>query len=732
MSSSFLGATVGHFRILDALGKGGMGEVFVGYDEKLHRKVALKSIRAEHRLDAEAKARFLREARVLSQLRHPNICQIFDYVEGAEADFLALELIDGERLTEAMKRGTDSKLKFQIAEQIVGALVAAHEQGIVHRDLKPDNVMVADGPQVKVLDFGLSRTQMEEATISLPLSPAAGTVPPEPGTDETAVRGGGSAPTGAGGASGGTSGVTTLGAIMGTLGYMSPEQARGEQATSASDLYSFGLILQELFTGKHPYAKGLDGATRLQKAREGESLPAEGLDPDLAALIGRLKSLAPAARPSAVDTGERLAWIRDKPLRRRKKVLLAAAVAILVVFSVATTVQTIRATRAEAAAKKEAETSRRVATFLEEMFKISDPNEAKGNSVTARQILDQASERIQNQTDLQPEIRARLMNTIGDVYSSLGLYATAEPLIDTGLAIREKTLDPGHLDVASSLDSRANLYLAQGRYAEAESLGRRAVAIRENALGPDHPDLASSLHNLSRTCALQGKFGEAEPLIRRALAIREKVFGADHSEVAVSLTGLANLRWRQGRYAEAESLHKKALAIKEKTLGPDHPDVGKSLNDLAIIYQVQGRDAEAELLIRRGLAIREKVFGPDHPGVALSLNNLALALTAQGKLAEADALLIRALKTMTKAFGAEHPRVAVIQDTLATLRYKQGRNQEAEELYIQAAKVLAKADDGSLPEVLGNHATMLRELGRTAEAATLEARAEAFKKAHNR
>lgn len=732
MSSTLLGTTVGHFRIIDQLGKGGMGEVFVGHDEKLDRRVALKSIRAEHRFDTEAKIRFLREARVLSQLKHPNICQIFDYVEGGEADFLALELINGRTLTEAMKKGLDAKVKFQIAQQIAGVLVAAHEQGVVHRDLKPDNVMLAEGDQVKVLDFGLSRSQMEEGTLSLPPQravEAASVVTDVPDALATQGRPGGNTAKPSSGPSGSSGGsVTSLGTIMGTIGYMSPEQARGEVATTASDLYSFGLVVQELFTGKTPHEKGLDGATRLRKVQAGESLPVEGVDADLAALIGRLKSLAPAARPSAVDTVERLTWIRNKPLRRRKRIMVGSVMAVLAVFGVAMTIQTIRATRAEAAAKDEAETSRRVAEFLEEMFKISDPNEAKGNTVTARHILDRASEKIQKQADLQPEIRARLMNTIGKVYFSLGLYTTAQPLLDKAFQIREKALGPEHPDVAGSLDGLANLYLIQGKYAEAEPLNIRSLAIREKALGPDHPDVANSLQNLARIHFFQGKYGEGEALLKRALAIREKAFGPEHPEVAVSLNALANFYGRQGNHAEAEPLHKRALAIKEKALGPDHPDVGKSLNDLALIYEAQGKYAVAEPLIRRSLAIREKALGPDHPGMAQILNNLGLVLTKQGKLTEAEPLLLRALEIAQTAFGAGHPHVATLNDSLATLRYRQGNHEEAERLYIQAAEILEKASDGNLPEVIANRARMLRELGRTDEAARLEARAAALSK----
>ena len=154
---TLVGTTIGRIRVVETLGKGGMGEVYVGYDEKLKRKVALKAIRDERRLDEEAKARFLREARILSQLDHPAICRIHELIEGDDSDILVLELIPGKSLKEALAEDElDSGFRLHVAEQVTEALVAAHAQGIAHRDLKPENVMLTPEGGVKVLDFGLA------------------------------------------------------------------------------------------------------------------------------------------------------------------------------------------------------------------------------------------------------------------------------------------------------------------------------------------------------------------------------------------------------------------------------------------------------------------------------------------------------------------------------------------------------------------------------------------------
>ncbi|MDH3525457.1 MAG: protein kinase [Acidobacteriota bacterium] len=324
-----LGARVGNIRVLEALGAGGMGEVYVGFDETLRRKVALKSISGRHRLSPGARSRFLREARLLSQLDHPGICRIYDYLEHEDREFLVLELIEGETLAAALRSGLTAPVKLRIARDIAAVLAAAHAEGVVHRDLKPDNVMVTPSGEVKVLDFGLGRT-VEQASPAAEQPPA--TPDPEAGEDPDPSRRADHDATlamqpgrveGLGAPRGPL--LTEHGAVMGTPLFMSPEQARGEAATTASDMYSFGLLLQTVFTERQPYDSELTTAELLLRAARGDALPVTGVARDLAALLGRLKSRAPAARPTAQTTLERLEWILAKP-RRRVRGLIAAAV----------------------------------------------------------------------------------------------------------------------------------------------------------------------------------------------------------------------------------------------------------------------------------------------------------------------------------------------------------------------------------------------------------------------
>jgi len=730
MAETLLGSKIGHFRVVDKIATGGMGEVYAGYDETLQRKVALKGIRPEYTLDEEAKGRFLREARVLSQLGHPNICQIYDYLEGEKSDFIVLELVEGRNLTQAMKKGLDGRIKMQIAQQVAGVLVAAHEKGVIHRDLKPDNVMLAEGDQVKVLDFGLSRLMSEEVTTALQeeatLRPneSTGTVPEDDATCGLAEASSSPPKPDSRG------NLTTAGTVMGTLSYMSPEQARGEVATAASDMYSFGLVLQELFTGKPPYEPGLKAEARLEKAKRGETLPVAGVDTDLTALVGRLKSLEPAARPSAVDTAEKLDWIRRKPQRRRGWLLVAAAITVLVIFGATMTVQSVRATRAEKRAREEAETAKQVSDFLVSIFEVSDPSEAKGNTITAREVLDKGTQKIETELKDQPLVQARLLDTSGSVYMHLGLNQQAEPLLKKALKTREEHLSPGHPDVALSLYNLATLYYHQGKYEKAAPLFMRSLAIREKALGPDNPDLARSLNQLALLYTNQSKYAEAEQLFKRALAIQEKALGPDLPDLGITIGNLARLYNIKGQYAEAEPLYKRALAINEKALGPDHPNVATGLNNLAVYYENQGKYAEAEPLYKRALAIFEKALGPDHPTVAKSLNNLAVLYWREGKYSEAEPLYERALAIYEKALGPNHPEVAVSLNNQANLCRAQGRNEEAERLYKRSLSIREKAlgpDHPYVAQSLNQLAELYRMQGNYPEAEPLYKRSLAIR-----
>ena len=326
-----VGTRFGNVVLTRRLGAGGMGEVYEGFDEALERRVAVKTLRDKHRLGSAGAQRIRREARLLSRLNHPAICQIYELVSGPDADALVLELIEGKTLRQLAHGGLPRERVLELGEQIALALAAAHREGIVHRDLKPDNVMVTSEGQVKVLDFGIARSLQGGVVVA----PAAGGA-----VTTTLARGG----VGVGGslddapthglvgrrATGTTATLHTReGEVLGTIAYMSPEQAAGGEVGSPSDLYSFGVLLQELLTGQGCYGSA-QGVELLLKVYRAEIVPPTGLDPELTRLLEELTRVDPATRPGAEDAAARLGGIRAAPARAKARRLRLAGLGLVV------------------------------------------------------------------------------------------------------------------------------------------------------------------------------------------------------------------------------------------------------------------------------------------------------------------------------------------------------------------------------------------------------------------
>jgi len=456
-----IGRRFGHIRITDVVGQGGMGDVYAGYDEKLDRKVALKVLHAEQRLDLEARERLLREARALSKLDHPNICRIHDYIESDEVDLLVLEYIDGRTLQDVI---LDEQMpraeKLRIAVAIAEVLVAAHRVGIIHRDLKPENVMLTKQREVKVLDFGLARwlqlmTTGRRLAVSasreaFAAAPSVAVPLPEesdhdwfayakPKGGETAVipRFDSEPPQVRRRFLGTQAGVT-----MGTPLYMSPEQARGEELTTASDMYAFGLVLQALFTGVEPHPPGLTAREVILRAARGETIAVAGTTRDMTAVINRLKQFAPADRPTAIETVARLRFLSDKGRRVVRQFAIVAAVLVVVFGAWRYTVDLAHERTSAVKARGDAERRRAQAEDLIE-FMLGDLR-VKLEPVGRLDILDDVGARaLEYVESLRPEImsagelarNARSLNQLAEVRYGQGKIPAALDLFGRSLRL---------------------------------------------------------------------------------------------------------------------------------------------------------------------------------------------------------------------------------------------------------------------------------------------------------
>ena len=732
---------VGPYRIVGTLGQGGMGTVYLGeQEEPVRRRAALKILDAIH--DQRRLKRFAAECQALARLHHPNVASLYEVgTTDQKHPYVAMEPVDGTAVTEwCDERRLPLEQRIELFFGVCAGVRHAHEKGILHRDLKPSNVLVTevDGrPTAKVIDFGIARALGE------PLH--SGSKP-----------------------------MTLENQIVGSPAYMCPEVAAGERdVDTRSDVYTLGLLLYELLVGAQPFDIQVDLVTLLRRvAKEerpalsaryaeldedsrhrianersltGPKQMARRLRGDLDAIMAKALALDPEDRYSspadlALDLKRHLemrpvlvrassAPYRTWSFVRRHRMMVASGL-LLVVALVAGIVGTAReAKRANLEARRATlalSESEAVSEFLIGLFEVSDPRQARGESITARELLDRGAEQLRFQFSDQPLSKARITGTIGGIYSQLGLYERAESLLKAGLAIHEAELGADHPQTVVRIRELARVYQLMGRYGDAEELYRRALDLLEAAPDGEPLEVAEVLRGLGRIHLEQGRYDQAEPLVERALAVTEEALGVDDPRVAQALDGLGAVYYRQGRYDQAEPLRSRALAIREAALGSDHPSVATSLNNLGALYRAQGRVDEAEALWNRSLTIREKVLGPDHPYVASSMTNLGGLYREQGRYDEAEPLLRRALAIKQQALEPSHPNVASSLVELADLLQEQGRFKEAETLTREALRIRERifgTEHAETLDLVANLAILLRRLGRYSEAEPLYERA---------
>lgn len=686
-----IGSQVASIRVEALLGEGGMGQVYRGFDEKLQRPVALKTLRPGHLPDEESKARFLREARVLSRLAHPSICQIYDLIEADGGDFLVLEYVEGRSLEKLLEeRRLSPKEALDFAVQILEALEVAHRERIVHRDLKPANLMLTPKGTIKILDFGIARLSgaIELASPkpeSLPAAAEAESLAPDPeGTRVLAAVPGASASA--------PTRVTRYGMIVGTVRYMSPEQAAGLEVTEASDLFSLGILLQELLTGSPAYAE--TGFPELHQAvLQHRSLPLEGFDPDLCRFIEDLKHPNPQRRPTASQALERVRWLLDKPQRERQRRwwrwAAAAAGIVLVAFSALALALAWKAQAEAERAEREARAANRVVDFLVDLFEIADPEASGGRVVPVQELLTQATRSLAERLQEEPELRQRLDLVVGGIAWRLGETDLAIPLLERAHA-RMVAEASDAFELARARFQLGAVYLDRGRLEEAESLLGEAAAVFQK-LGREEA-LAETLNSLGVVDLRKGRVAAGLERLREALSLAERA-RLDPGLKGRILTNLALGSWHLGELESAELSLRSAVALLEQAKGRDHVSLLGPLNNLGLVLKDRGEFERAVTVLERARQIGETALGVGHTAVAAVHSTLGDALLQAGKLEEAEKLLLQAEAVFRERLGSGHPDRAGVGATLAELYLRKGALGQAE-LWALGALRVYRAEPG--------------------------------------
>lgn len=629
-----VGERLGAFEIVRELGRGGMAVVYLARraDGEFEQEVALKLMRPGANPDATMQL-FLRERQILAGLQHPAIARLID--GGRTPDGLlwfAMDLVRGERIDRySLRHCLDVRQRLRLFSAVCEAVQSAHARLLIHRDIKPSNILVTEGGEPKLLDFGIARW----------LDDASG-----PGDRAH------------------------------TVGYASPEQLRGEGVSIASDIFQLGRLLTALLA---PHLQ-IDAAVSTGvMATSGPSPPgaargssADVADVELRAITAMATRDDPSQRYSTVVAlrADVDAWLAQRPVvaraggagyrgrkfvrRHRAAVAIAAAIALAFVATIIGF--TLRLAEQRDRALAEAAKSEQVTRFLIELFQVNDPSESRGDTLTANQVLERGAARAGRELASQPLLQANLLAAIGEVYSSLGQLQRAAPALEETLRLRERN-GAGRLDIARALGALSFLRHKQARFDEALALLDRSASLLQAYL--DEPEsallYARQLSNRGLTLKNLGRYDLARVAYQESLTRLSAELGSDDPLVAKVYNNLGLLERELDRQSEAEALLRRALAIYATNYGEMHPLWYGTANNLTMLLSEQGRLDEAEGLIKKTMVIAEHLYGAQSAEMATVTNIYGNLLSDQGHKREAIPQYERAAQLWRAALGDTHP-----------------------------------------------------------------------------
>ena len=731
-------SVIGPYHLLKCIGQGGMGEVWLAdQTHPVRRRVALKLIKAGMNT-REVVARFASERQALAVMDHPAIAKVFDAGATPEGTpYFVMEYVAGVPITQYCdQHRLTIRERLEFFVQVCSGVQHAHQKAMIHRDLKPTNILTTqvDGkPVPKIIDFGIAKA----------ISPSL--------TEETML--------------------TRVGALIGTPEYMSPEQAHlGEDVDTRTDVYSLGVVFYELLVGALPVDLTTDRSlafhellrrireedaprpsTKLRTAAQHAPIIAGNRRIEPAALSKQLKGDLDAIALKALekDRSRRYGspaefaadierYLHSEPVVavapsltyharkfvRRHRIIVTASVAVAMAacaLIASLLISSARIARERDRANREAQAAERVADFLVGTFKVADPDQSRGNKITAREILDGGARRIDADLASQPYLQARLMVTMSRVYEGLGLYDAARQLVEKAIPLQRRVLGPEHRETLVSQQLLAAILQKEAHFSDSEKLYQETIQKQERAFGPDDIDTLRTKSGLGTVLFEEGRYADAEKLLTKVVQATDRVAGPRSPESLAALHTLAIAYDGLRNYGKEAALDEELYQRRLQGLGADHPDTVSSMQNLARVYFRLGRFSEAESLQRQGLEIGRRVQGNDHPSVLLALGNLADTLMSEGKLHEAEALQHEALAGRLRVLGPDHQETQFAIANLGNILLAQKRYAEAESKFRQALEGEIRILGEQHPEIAYawyNIATVEAAQGKRANALT--------------
>lgn len=632
---------IGAWTIKHRIADGGMGAVFLAErsDDEYQQTVALKIMTAQL-LDKDAVIRFRVERQILASLSHPNIAKLID---GGSTDenlpYLVLEYVDGlpiDQYCDEHQLRIPERLRLFM--KVCKAVDFAHRNLVVHRDLKPNNILVDTSGEPKLLDFGIAKL-LESSSVQQTMA------------------------------------VTREGTRAMTPEYASPEQVRGEPISVATDVYALGVLLYKLMTGQSPYGVSTAVPREYEAAildneplRPSTVVTSSDTDPAVVAsrstslqklqrrLVGDLDNIVlhalqkeperryATANELSTDIGRYLAHLPvvargDDWLYKARKFLIRNArsltITAMVVASIAalTVYYTVKLADERDRANLAAAQSNEVATFLTGLFESASPHEAKGEAITAVDLLEQGRDRIE-ELDEQPQLKAELMRIMASSMTAIGDLERSIPMLERVLALKEAAVPRDEFSISQTTQNLAEAYRQFGDFEKAEHYSRRTIEIATALFGPDNSDVAYVMARLGVILFDAARTDEALDLEQRALAIMVANDDGESANALDTRGNISNTLARLGRYREAEQILRETITLSEQVIGESHPNTIIRRTNLCLILIRLGEFAEVVSILEENIPRGIQVWGADYDHVARMLGTKAAALKRLGRMQE--------------------------------------------------------------------------------------------------